>query len=68
LLLFAAQVREAVHESTGQRVAIKIIRKVDGDKPELAKKMREREIAIMKLVDHPNIVRLYDVYETEENM
>eukprot|EP01102_Stenamoeba_stenopodia_P015693 TRINITY_DN5375_c1_g1_i2.p1 TRINITY_DN5375_c1_g1~~TRINITY_DN5375_c1_g1_i2.p1 ORF type:complete len:417 (+),score=115.38 TRINITY_DN5375_c1_g1_i2:43-1293(+) len=65
---YAAQVREAVHESTGQRVAIKIIRKVDGDKPELAKKMREREIAIMKLVDHPNIVRLYDVYETDENI
>lgn len=24
----------------------------------------EREIVIMKLIDHPNILRLYDVWET----
>ncbi len=24
----------------------------------------EREIAVMKLLDHPNVLRLYDVYET----
>ena len=24
----------------------------------------EREIVVMKLIDHPNIMRLYDVWET----
>jgi serine/threonine-protein kinase HSL1 (negative regulator of Swe1 kinase) len=28
----------------------------------------EREIAIMKLVDHPNIMRLYDVWETSTHL
>ena len=28
----------------------------------------EREIAIMKLLDHPNIVRLFDVWENRNEM
>jgi serine/threonine protein kinase len=28
----------------------------------------EREIAIMKLLDHPNIVKLYDVWENKNEM
>jgi len=66
---YAAQVREARHEKTDQKVAIKILTKDDTtDKAELLKKMREKEIAIMKLIDHPNIVALYDVYETSKHI
>eukprot|EP01103_Thecamoeba_quadrilineata_P014579 TRINITY_DN4382_c0_g1_i1.p1 TRINITY_DN4382_c0_g1~~TRINITY_DN4382_c0_g1_i1.p1 ORF type:complete len:730 (-),score=147.28 TRINITY_DN4382_c0_g1_i1:35-2224(-) len=66
---FAAQVREVQHEKTGQKAAIKILTKDDNnEKADLLKKMREKEIIIMKLVDHPNIVRLYDVYETATNI
>eukprot|EP01103_Thecamoeba_quadrilineata_P009878 TRINITY_DN200_c0_g1_i1.p1 TRINITY_DN200_c0_g1~~TRINITY_DN200_c0_g1_i1.p1 ORF type:complete len:706 (-),score=179.44 TRINITY_DN200_c0_g1_i1:109-2226(-) len=66
---YAAQVREATHEKTGQRAAIKILTKDDNnEKADLLKKMREKEITIMKLVDHPNIVRLYDVYETTNHI
>lgn len=28
----------------------------------------EREIAIMKLMDHPNVLHMYDECETEDNM
>jgi serine/threonine protein kinase len=28
----------------------------------------EREITIMKLIEHPNILRLYDVYETKKHL
>jgi calcium-dependent protein kinase len=31
-------------------------------------KMIKNEIAIMKLVDHPNIVKLYEFFEDEENI
>jgi serine/threonine protein kinase len=66
---YAAQVREVVHEKTGQKAAIKILTKDDtNEKADLLKKMREKEITIMKLVDHPNIVRLYDVYETTNHI
>eukprot|EP01103_Thecamoeba_quadrilineata_P009879 TRINITY_DN200_c0_g2_i1.p1 TRINITY_DN200_c0_g2~~TRINITY_DN200_c0_g2_i1.p1 ORF type:complete len:716 (-),score=183.18 TRINITY_DN200_c0_g2_i1:116-2263(-) len=66
---YAAQVREATHEKSGQKAAIKILTKDDNnEKAELLKKMREKEIIIMKLVDHPNIVRLYDVYETANHI
>ena len=27
----------------------------------------QNEIEILKQVDHPNIVKLYDIYEDEEN-
>lgn len=28
----------------------------------------EREIVIMKLIDHPNVLSLYDVYETSNDL
>lgn len=28
----------------------------------------EREVAIMKMIDHPNLIRLWDVYETPANL
>lgn len=59
-----ATVRKGRSRETGERVAIKVISKrrlSDADKLNL-----KNEIEVMKQVDHPNIVKLYDVYEDEK--
>ncbi|KNE58672.1 CAMK/CAMKL/BRSK protein kinase [Allomyces macrogynus ATCC 38327] len=69
------RVRLGVHYRTSQKVAIKIIPKTAmlghgasaAHTQNLAKKM-EREIVIMKLVQHPSVMQLYDVYETDEEL
>lgn len=52
---------------TGEHVAVKVI-----DKRLFANsynvKNIQSEIEIMKKVDHPNIVKLFDVYQTTNNM
>ncbi|KAJ3450246.1 serine/threonine-protein kinase brsk2-like protein [Anaeramoeba flamelloides] len=58
------KVKEGVHESTGKRVAIKIISKTNL-KPKQSIKIH-REIAILRLLSHPHILDLYDVYETSK--
>ncbi|KAK1933014.1 protein kinase domain containing protein [Babesia divergens] len=56
------QVLKACHRETGEVKAVKVIRKAS---IENAMRMK-REIAIMKTLDHPNIVKLLEVYEDEE--
>ncbi|XP_077996554.1 serine/threonine-protein kinase DCLK3-like isoform X2 [Glandiceps talaboti] len=60
-----AVVKEARLVNTDEEYALKII-----DKAKLKGKehMLENEIGIMKAVNHPNIVRLFDEYETDENI
>eukprot|EP01135_Chromosphaera_perkinsii_P012313 Nk52_evm5s2635 gene=Nk52_evmTU5s2635 len=55
-------VKKAKHIKTGQHVAIKIIDKLKLD--EKAVTMFLREFDILKTLDHPNIVRLFEVMET----
>ncbi|XP_032086315.1 LOW QUALITY PROTEIN: SNF-related serine/threonine-protein kinase-like [Thamnophis elegans] len=57
-----AEVRLARHVFTGERVAVKVIEKsrLGGA---AAARLR-REVGCMKLVQHPNVVRLYQVLET----
>jgi serine/threonine protein kinase len=62
-----AQVKLAVHKDTGSKVAIKIIDKAHLEAKD-SRNSLEKEIGIMKLLDHPNIVHLYDVYETREHL
>jgi BR serine/threonine kinase len=58
------KVKLAEHKMTGQKVAIKIIKKATiEDQPDLAVKIR-REISLMKLLDHPHILRLIEVHES----
>eukprot|EP01107_Rhizomastix_libera_P017273 TRINITY_DN795_c0_g1_i4.p1 TRINITY_DN795_c0_g1~~TRINITY_DN795_c0_g1_i4.p1 ORF type:complete len:731 (-),score=191.70 TRINITY_DN795_c0_g1_i4:87-2246(-) len=60
------KVKLAFHRDTGFKVAIKIIKKDQlMQKPSLYKKV-EREIAVLKVLDHPNVVKLYEVYETSK--
>ncbi|PRQ72453.1 Protein kinase-like domain-containing protein, partial [Rhodotorula toruloides] len=71
----SGRVKLAKHKLTGQYAAVKIVpkprRKGDQDKVEKADKMLlgiEREIVIMKLIEHPNVLRLLDVYETTHEL
>lgn len=71
----------ARHSKTGQYAAVKIISKSvlhspvpnkdvdqEAQQPEPTLLDIEREIVIMKLVDHPNVLRLYDVWETSTQL
>lgn len=55
-----AKVRFAKNSETGEPVALKILDKEKVLKHKMAEQIR-REIATMKLIKHPNVVRLYEV-------
>ncbi|CAI2355162.1 unnamed protein product [Caenorhabditis sp. 36 PRJEB53466] len=61
-----AKVKLAKHVITGHEVAIKIIDKTALNPSSLQKLFRE--VKIMKQLDHPNIVKLYQVMETEQTL
>jgi len=56
-------VREGVNKKTKQKVAIKIIKKetVEGDDIKLLR----REVHNLKTLDHPHILKLFEVYESK---
>nr|CAH8840303.1 unnamed protein product [Trichobilharzia regenti] len=59
-----AKVKLASHVITGQQVAIKII-----DKTQLSPSSRQklfREVRLMKLLDHPNIVKLFEIIDNDK--
>eukprot|EP00354_Favella_ehrenbergii_P001237 CAMPEP_0170471980 /NCGR_PEP_ID=MMETSP0123-20130129/14092_1 /TAXON_ID=182087 /ORGANISM="Favella ehrenbergii, Strain Fehren 1" /LENGTH=138 /DNA_ID=CAMNT_0010739955 /DNA_START=60 /DNA_END=477 /DNA_ORIENTATION=- len=59
-----ASVRKGRSRATGEKVAIKVIAKrklTEDDKVGL-----QNEIDILKQVDHPNIVKLFDIYEDDK--
>ncbi|SCU96553.1 LADA_0H01530g1_1 [Lachancea dasiensis] len=72
----------AQHEITGQQAAVKIVSKsifsslgngtsstvVGSSDPDVLPYGIEREIIIMKLLNHPNVLRLYDVWETNSSL
>lgn len=60
------QVKLARHIPTGIDVAIKIIDKTALNSSSLQKLFRE--VRIMKQLDHPNIVKLYQVMETDQTL
>ncbi|KAH9852188.1 Pkinase-domain-containing protein [Lenzites betulinus] len=75
----SGRVRLARHTKTGQYAAVKIVSKTAllnsrmslcslGEEAERILHSIEREIVIMKLIDHPNIMRLYDVWETSTEL
>ncbi|XP_053211324.1 MAP/microtubule affinity-regulating kinase 3-like isoform X2 [Panonychus citri] len=61
-----AKVKLARHLPTGIEVAIKIIDKTLLNPSSLQKLFRE--VRIMKMLDHPNIVKLFQVIETEKTL
>ncbi|KAJ6581403.1 kinase-like domain-containing protein [Mycena capillaripes] len=74
----SGRVRVARNSKTGQYAAIKIVSKTFldstrslnhlADDAEHSQLSLEREIVVMKLIDHPNIMRLYDVWETSTEL
>lgn len=56
--------KEAVHKATGQRVAIKFYDKSKLSDVQRRKSVR-REIKLMEKMNHPNIIKLYDSFETD---
>ncbi|KAM3594079.1 uncharacterized protein V6R79_001910 [Siganus canaliculatus] len=61
-----AKVKLARHIFTGREVAIKIIDKTQLNPNSLQKLFRE--VRIMKILNHPNIVKLFEVIETERTL
>jgi hypothetical protein len=57
-------VRLGVHKKTGRKVAIKIMSKKEMNNLDL--ELVRTEIEILKVGQHPYIVRLYDVFENLE--
>lgn len=59
------KVRLGVHKRTKMARAVKIIKKTDvmnEDRNQLLK-----EVAILKSIDHPNIIKIYDMFEDATN-
>uniref|UniRef100_A0A0X3PWE3 non-specific serine/threonine protein kinase n=1 Tax=Schistocephalus solidus TaxID=70667 RepID=A0A0X3PWE3_SCHSO len=59
-----AKVKLAIHMATGVEVAIKIINKKGLDWA--AHERLKREVQILQMLDHPNIVRLLEIIENDE--
>jgi len=59
-------VKEGTDRSTGEKVAVKFIEKKFVDQEEL--KLLGREIDIMKKVQHRNVLRLIEIYETDNHL
>ncbi|KAJ0402657.1 hypothetical protein P43SY_007522 [Pythium insidiosum] len=57
-------VRVGISKLTGLKVAIKTIPKAKVSRPEVMR----REINILRTLDHPNIIKLYDVFEGQRHL
>lgn len=64
---YIGRVKLGIHRHTGEQVAIKIISKSHlAANPAIEKAVR-REIALMKLITHPNVMGLIDVIDDENS-
>ena len=61
------KVKLAYHTTTGQRVALKIINRKTLAKSDMQGRV-EREIMYLRLLNHPHIIKLYDVIESKDEI
>lgn len=61
-----ATVKKAKNRTTKQKVAVKVLSKRKMSDTDLA--ALRQEIEILKQVDHPNIVKLIDIFEDERHV
>jgi hypothetical protein len=59
-------VKLAKHKETGRLVAVKIIDKSNMSKNDF--NLIKSEIEILKIAQHPNLIKLYDIMETKSKM
>ncbi|CAE6475131.1 unnamed protein product [Rhizoctonia solani] len=59
------KVKLGLHATWGEEVAVKLIRRGNVENALRMSKV-EREIEVLRKINHPNIVRLYDVIETDK--
>uniref|UniRef100_A0A8C8LUH6 Protein kinase domain-containing protein n=1 Tax=Oncorhynchus tshawytscha TaxID=74940 RepID=A0A8C8LUH6_ONCTS len=64
LMMIMCLVKLGIHCVTCQKVAIKIVNREKLSESVLMKV--EREIAILKLIEHPHVLKLHDVYENKK--
>ena len=57
-------VKLAIHKKTGKKVAIKTVHKKDMKQIEIYQ--QRREIDVLKMSQHPNIVALIDLFENSD--
>ena len=57
-------VKSAVHKKTGKRVAVKVMSKKEMSIQDV--ELQRREIEILKMCQHPNIIRLLDIFENQD--
>ncbi|KAI9487825.1 MAG: kinase-like domain-containing protein [Benjaminiella poitrasii] len=63
----SGRVKIGIHKVTGEKVAIKIIPKSHLAANASVEKAVKREIAVMKLINHPNIMSLLDVIDLSDS-
>ena len=61
-----AIVYKGIHKSTGRTCAIKILNKKDMTTMDL--ELVKTEMDVLKICQHPNIIKLYDIHENEDNI
>lgn len=55
-----------IHKKSGKNVAVKIVNKTNMTTQDV--ELIKSEIEILKLCQHPNIIRLLDYFENSENI
>jgi serine/threonine protein kinase len=66
-IIYKGRVKIGIHKVTGEKVAIKIISKSHLASNASVEKAVKREIAVMKLINHPNIMSLLDVIDLSDS-
>jgi serine/threonine protein kinase len=54
-------VKKAIHKKSGREVAVKIVKKKELSLKDL--ELLKREIEVLKVCQHPNIIQFFDVFE-----
>ena len=58
-------IKLGINKKTGEKVAIKVLKKKEMKNSDL--EMVKTEIEILKVCQHPNIIRMFEVFESKEN-
>ncbi|KAJ7121098.1 kinase-like domain-containing protein [Mycena epipterygia] len=60
------KVKFGLHCQWGEEVAVKLVRKENGADAVIKMRKVEKEIGLLKTLNHPNVVHIYDVIETDK--